>query len=414
MDVGAVLRRGAGLRARPGGARREARREALGHRRQPPAPLLGPDRRAGPRWRLGARLPGLDREGARVRLESRRGRHDRRRGPGAGRQGALPPRGPPGPPPRRLRRRARHVPLPPRLAQVLPGGSGARAEVRPGASGPLRSGGREGRGGRARVHLLHLGDHREPEGGDAHARERDRDRPDGGRGRGLPRRRRLSGLSADGLGGRRLLHADHEPLRGLRVQLPGEPGDGAARPAGARADAHAGAAADLGEHAHVGAGEGGRRAVAQALDLRALPCGGRARRDPPRGRQGRARVAAPAAGTRRVLRLRASARPARPAPRALGVDGRRAARPRHVPILPLDRRQPQTGLRLHRDDRPGLAPAERRGEPDDGGPPVSRHRRQDRRARRGARQERGHLQGLPQERGGDAGSDRPGGLVPHG
>ena len=41
----------------------------------------------------------------------------------------------------------------------------------------------------------------------------------------------------------------------------------------------------------------------------------------------------------------------------VGADRRRTPRSRHLPLLPVDRRQPQAGLRLHRDDRARLAAA---------------------------------------------------------
>ena len=231
MDVGTVPRRSAGLRARARGARLRAGRAPLGDRRQPAAPLLGPGRRAGARRRLRAGLPGLDRQGARFRLDPRGVRRDRRRGPGAGGQNPGAPGRAVRASPRRLRRPARHAALPLRLAQVVRGGPGARPEVRRGAPGPLRGRSRAGSTRRCRVHLLHLGDDGKPEGRDAHPRQRGRDGPHRRRGRGVSRRRRLPRVSADGVGGRRVLHAHHEPLRRVRVQLPREPRDGPARPA---------------------------------------------------------------------------------------------------------------------------------------------------------------------------------------
>ncbi len=60
---------------------------------------------------------------------------------------------------------------------------------------------------------------------------------------------------------------------------------------------------------------------------------------------------------RRNPRLRAGSRPARVAPGALGLYRRRAARPRHLQILPLVRGQPKAGLGLDRAFRPRLAAA---------------------------------------------------------
>ena len=105
----AVPRPGARPRARPGRARLRARRPALGHRRQSPAALLGAGRGAVPRRRRRAGLPGLDRQGARLRLEPRRGVRDRRRGPGAGRQDPRAQGRAARAAPRDLRRSARHA-----------------------------------------------------------------------------------------------------------------------------------------------------------------------------------------------------------------------------------------------------------------------------------------------------------------
>ena len=55
---------GARLRARPGRARLPPRRQAVGHRRQPAAALLGAGRGPVPRRRRGAGVPGLDRQRA--------------------------------------------------------------------------------------------------------------------------------------------------------------------------------------------------------------------------------------------------------------------------------------------------------------------------------------------------------------
>ncbi len=62
-----------------------------------------------------------------------------------------------------------------------------------------------------------------------------------------------------------------EPGGGRRLQLPGEPGDGAARPARARARCAPRPAAHLGEHADGSAGQGRRCLLAEAARLRRLP-----------------------------------------------------------------------------------------------------------------------------------------------
>ena len=183
--------------------------------------------------------------------------------------------------------------------------------------------------------LLHVGHHRQPQGRHAHPRQRDRGRALV-RERGEDRRlRRLSRLSPHGLGGGRALQHGAEPGRGLLHELPGEPGDGAARPARARAHRAPGAAAHLGEHAHGGAGSRRRRHPAEAGGLRLLPPGRGGGGDPPGRRQAAAARAPAQARARRVLRLPAGAGPARPAPLPLVPHRRRAARAGHLPVLPL-------------------------------------------------------------------------------
>ena len=339
---------------------------------------------------------------------------DRGRRSGAGRQGAGAQGSAPGPPPRHLRRPPRHAALQARLAPLLSIRASAWARVRGQEPRLLRGRDREGQAGGRRHHLLHLRHHRQSEGRHADALERDRARRVLPQGRRRPPRGRRARVSADGVGRRCRLYPVPQPRRRLLCQLSREPGDGAARSARARADDRAGAAAHLGEHADGGAGEGRRRARLQAVDLRALPVRRRAGRDPSRRRQAGSRLAPPGVHDRQRARLHADPGSAGPAPRQVGPDGRRPARSGHVPFLPLDRRQPQAGLRLDGDDRAGVAPAERRGQSDDGRPAVPGHRGQDRRPRRGARPRSRHLQGLPQERRGHARGHRRRGVVPHG
>ena len=83
---GAYWRGGARFRARPRRRGLRARRQAVGHRRQPAAALFGAARGAEPRRHRRAGLPGRDRHRARLRARPRRDLGRRRRGPGAGRQ----------------------------------------------------------------------------------------------------------------------------------------------------------------------------------------------------------------------------------------------------------------------------------------------------------------------------------------
>src|SRR5215469_1389335 len=115
-------------------------------------------------------------------------------------------------------------------------------------------------------------------------------------------------LPADGLDRRRALFDRVEPAGRIHVQLSREPRHGAARSARARTDRLAGAAAHMGEHAHLRAGPRGRRIVPQAQAVRALPAYRRARRAPTRRWQEGTDPAQAAARAWRVRRLRASTR----------------------------------------------------------------------------------------------------------
>ncbi len=241
VDVARVPRSRARPRARAGRAGLQARRQALGHRRQPPAALRRADGRAVPGRRVGARVPGLDRQGAGLRLEPRRGVGHRGRGPGAGGQDPRPQGRAPGASLGHLRRPARHARVQARVAQVLRRPRGARTRARDEGRRGLRSGDRAGHAGRRRLHLLHVGHDGNAEGRDDQPRQRDRDGADGRGVRDLPDRGRVPRVSAHGLDGRRVLHARDEPLRGIHGQLPGEPRDRAARSARARPHAAPGA-----------------------------------------------------------------------------------------------------------------------------------------------------------------------------
>ena len=94
--------------------------------------------------------------------------------------------------------------------------------------------------------------------------------------------------------------------------------------------------------------KGGDASPAQAPCVRVFPRRGRALRAEARPTASRCRCGERLAAARRVLRLRPGARPARAAQRALVLHRRRAARARHLPLLPLLRRQPEAGLRRDR------------------------------------------------------------------
>ena len=148
---------------------------------------------------------------------------------------------------------------------------------------------RQGAAGGHRHHLVHLRHDRQSQGRDDLPRQCHRRGRELCTGVAAQARGHVAGLSADGVGGRLGLHALREPHRGVLRQLSREPGDGAAGPARAGPLDAPGSAQDLGEHAHLGPGARRRRLAAQAPDLRVLPLGGRARRDPARRRQARPR-----------------------------------------------------------------------------------------------------------------------------
>ena len=149
----------------------------VGHRRQPPAPLLGAGGRPGAGRRVGAGLPGLDRQGAGLSCSN----HaevvgDRGRGPGAGRQGPV-AQGPAARAcARRLRGPARHVaptddPMLGRSTSVEEAGR----RLRPRAPGLLRARDRPRAAPEDVAHdRLHVGHDRHAQGRDAQPRQHDR------------------------------------------------------------------------------------------------------------------------------------------------------------------------------------------------------------------------------------------------
>ncbi len=193
----------------------------------------------------------------------------------------------------------------------------------------------------------------------------------------------------------------------LTANCPESPGDGAARSARAGPRRHAGAAAHLGEHADPDADQGRRRLALQAPHLRAFPRPGRALRAEADRRQAVVAGRPCRAGVGRIAGLRPGARPARPAQGALVLHRRRAAGTRHLPLLPLLRHQPETGLRRHRGVGDDRLPGRLRGQSQHGRPADPAHRDQDRRSRRGAAEGLQCLPGLLQAGGGDA-RDRDG------
>ena len=426
MHVARVPRPGPRLRAGPGRPRLRAWRPALRHRRQPARGLYcGPARRPDA-WAAppcpSTRTPS-PRSSAFVWNHAEVG-GDRDRRPGAGRQGRRASRAElPALRRRHLRRSARAcMRYQARLAQLLqPTCRRLGREVRADASGLLRGRDRQGRGRTTSPIVCYTsGTTGNPKGAmitHANAIGVGRDGFCAAGGACAPDDDYL-GLPAHGVGGRRVLHALREP--GRRVL------HATARRARRRCSATCAswgppllprAAADLGEHAHGGPGPRRRRHAAQAPRLQLLPAGRRARGDSARGRQAACRPGSPQRhGARRVLRLRPGARSARtPAGRSGRSPAALAARPGHLPVLPVHRREPRsrsTGRRR----RPGSSRSspDTEANPTSAGRPCAGIEVQHRRAGEVLVESCVDLQGLSQERGGDARGHRPRGLVPHG
>ena len=303
----------------------------------------------------------------------------------------------------RLRRPARHARTTTTTGSSRSPTSRSWAGVRRPAPRLLRAPRSTRAGRRRRDHRLHLGHHRQPQGRDAHARQHDRD------GRGvLEVEPRTSASDDDWLAYLPMAwvgDAFYTLVLSLVVGFTASTARRARRRCSATC-ASSGPTAVLAppriwENMLTAVQvKASRRAAAQALGLRALPARSPSGGDPARRRQaGPARAAARHAlgeffvygPVRDQLGLRARAGPHR----------RRAARARHLPLLPLVRRQPQAGLRLHRDHRARLAAADAEANPNtSAGRARASRSRSPTAARCSSRARR--LQGLLQERRGDA------------
>ena len=198
-----------------------------------------------------------------------------------------------------------------------------------------------------------------------------------------PERRRQHALvPADGVGRRPSFFVRADVRCGLHHQLPGIRRHGADRYARDRADLLFRAAARVREPADAGDDPHGGRGRAEALAVpvlhrRRAPL----RRRDPRPARRRARRRPPALRARQRARLRAAAQRARHEPDPRRLHGGRGDRPRPVPLLPLDRRQPEAALRLDRDLRLRVPAARRRRQARHRRPAGARRRAQDRRHR---------------------------------
>ena len=118
-------------------------------------------------------------------------------------------------------------------------------------------------------------------------------------------------------------------------------------------------------------------------------------------RQARIRRGPRAVRARQPVRVWAAAQRARHEPHPRRLYGGRGDRPGPVPLLPLDRHQPEAALRLDRDLRLRLPSARRRGQVRHRRPGGAGRRNQDRRRRRGAGARSDAAQGILQKRSGD-------------
>ncbi len=325
------------------------RHEPGHHRRQPPAPVLGHAGGPMPGRRAGAAVPG--RAGCRhgLRAGKRRNPLRHRRRPGAGRQAAGTANAVSAYRPYRLRRRARHAPLPAAGIVVLGPSAGAGPRLRPGPSRLLRRRHRSGPGQRQRHHPVHLRHNRQTERRMPDPRRADRGRQRRRRLRKTERRRRHSVLPADGLGWRLPVLVRASDDGRLHRQLSGIERHGHDRHARDRPDLLLRPAAHLRKHADHGDDTHGGRRCDQAPHVPSLHGGSAPQRRRDFGRQagaaGRAHrlCAGPAAG------LRPAEKRAGIVARAGRLHGGRRHRPGPVPLLPLDRCKPEAVLRLDRN-----------------------------------------------------------------
>ncbi len=362
----------------------QARHAPRDHRRQPPAALLVDDRGAGARRRSGADVPGRAGRGIRLRAERRGDRLRARRGPGAGRQAA--------------RGRGRRCPRSRTSTTTI---RAACATTKASTSFErLQENGREfdrahpgffdarGRAGPARRrlgHALHVGHDRQAEGRAPDARRVHR--------RGARAAPSSTGCSRDdsvlsylpmAWVGDHLFSFAQWLVVGFTINCP-ESGDTVMTDLREIGPTYYFAPPRVFENlltqvmirmedagaikrwlfAHFT--DVARRCGAEILDGKPVALG---RPHPVRARQ--------------PARLRAAAQRARHEPHPRRVHGGRGDRAGPVPLLPLDRHQPEAALRLDRDLRLRLPAARRRRQVRHGRRAGARRRGEDRRQRRSA------------------------------
>ena len=270
-----------------------------------------------------------------------------------------------------------------------------------------------GRAGRRIGHALHVGHHRQAQGRVPDARGLHRVGARRLHVRPTDRRRQHPVVPADGVGRRSPVLARAVDGRRLHDQLSRIRRHGDDGPARDRPDLLFRAAARVRESAHAGDDPDGGRKRGQARRLPSLHGGRKAlrRRDP--RRQARLVRRSAAIRARQRPRVRPAAQRARHEPHPRRVHGGCRDRPRPLPLLPLDRHQPEAALRLDRDVRLRVPAARRRD-------PVrlrrqagARRRAQDRGQRRSAGARSDAAQGILQATGRDRRIDRRRRLLPH-
>ncbi len=329
----------------------QARHASGDHRRQPAAPVLVDDGRAGAGRRSRADVPGRARGRHRVRAEQRGDRLRAGRGPGTGRQAAGgASRRSPSLAPHLLRRPARPAQL--RSGHELRPPARNRPRIRPRESGILRRGNRARRHPRRRRSCSTRPARRASPKGVCQTHAAFIAAARGGIAvRQADGRREHPVVPADGVGRRQPLLLRAGDGRRLHDQLPGIGRYGDDRHARDRPDVLLRAAARVREPVDAGDDPHGGRKPRQA---RAVPPlhrrGAPLRRDDPRRQAGSCRRP-PAVCARQSAGLRTAAQRARHEPHSRRVHGRRGHRPRPLPLLPLDRHQPEAALRLDRNLR---------------------------------------------------------------
>ena len=178
----------------------------------------------------------------------------------------------------------------------------------------------------------------------------------------LDRRRQRAVVPADGVGRRPPVLVRAGLYAGFTDQLPRVGRHGDDRPARDRPDLLLRAAARVREPADAGDDPHGgcRRASSAGCSAHFMDVARRCGAEHPRRQAGVALADRAAVRARQPAGLRPAAQRARHEPHPRRLHRRRGDRPRPVPLLPLDRHQPEAALRLDRDLRVRVPAAGRR------------------------------------------------------